>query len=180
MHGGVVVHVHGAELEHRERLRRLADALLPEEHRPARRQLHQRGDREKQRRQHQQQARLPAMSSARLNSIVGRRDVRCRTNPLQQRFDTGQAIGRCRRPLLVDVQLDREARRRIRLQPPGQLAAHAHFDVLRSADVGHANLGKDDAKRPVLLEPAEDVRLALGSAEGADGPRPRSPESAQS
>ena len=57
MKGVVRVHVHRAELQHRERLHRSARPAPAEEDRPAGLQLHQRGDQQEQRRQQHQERR---------------------------------------------------------------------------------------------------------------------------
>ena len=108
------VRVHRPELQHRERLRILTDADLPEEDRARRRQLHERRDDQKRRRQHQEQSiRLPTMSRPRLIGAAGERSSRGSQRD-EQRVDRLGTLLRVlrRRRMHVDADGDAGHRRR--------------------------------------------------------------------
>src|SRR5437899_12932120 len=141
----VGVHAHRSKLEHGEGLHQLPDALLAEEDRTRRRQLHQSRKHEEERREQREQRQAYRDVERSLGGVVMRRPRVARTclrhyginRPNSLRFS---ALG-----LGMNVQPNRQATKCLRVQPPGKLATESIVQLAWKRGMRGRNLREDKA-----------------------------------
>jgi hypothetical protein len=169
---GIGVHAHRPELQHGEGFHRAADPRLPVKDRARRPCLHEDRDDEEQRQEQGEEGQAAQDVERPLQRLVQHSRLPLRG---QRRVgDRGRGGLGDRHGLGVDVEPDREPGRRRRIQPPGELAAHARPERgTAGGEPGLPHVGDGDADHRAPLEPSENVGVALGGGHGLDDGRPQ-------